>query len=433
MMKGSVRSTAWSALSLLALAVFAASASVTTHLDTEIAPSNLAGPDSAVQQGSSSLYELPAPAVPMPWMPWEHWQRRRGAVLDDSNTTTTTNLQGSNHKPKKGDKDGALNIENKSWFWVILIVCLSFFGMLLLTKKLEMLGGLSLRIYMMRYISVETIYTTMEGMDAADFQEQRDAEWGQQSFTFIGIVFMIAHKLWNPNSDERTAFVVLTLLQIVLMFVGMVFDCWMIRAGYLRSVRSLNTKLRWSHCVYQMVLFVSDLAGNDLELPVDCFIWATMHYSYEAIGLALWALNVDGFSEMAIIALLNAKILETTVASTGWTCAFGLCTLTLSCVSIVIGIAWKFVFRIPDTDADKEELEAALAVDRPPATVDAVHSQNTFRTEGSKPRGLSVISSSVRPPLLSSEGHPPRRTTFFLARQKSRVSLTDMAAPSSIH
>lgn len=280
------------------------------------------------------------------------------------------------HHPRKHDTSAPLEINQTTWIWIPFLVVAIFVAMLLMTKKLKILGGLSLRVYLMRYISVETIYSTMEGMSADDFQEQRDAEWGHQTFTFFGIVFMIVHKLFNPNSDERTAFVVLTTAQIVCMSIATLFDCWMIRAGYLRSVRSVNTKLRWAHCVYQMVLFLGDIIGDDLQLPVDCFIWATIHYSYEAIGLALWALNVDGTSEMAIIALINAKIISTDVASTGWTCAFGLSALVLSIISCIVGICWKWKFRVVDTDSlPVEEFDRLLinteqrSVAAPPAPV----------------------------------------------------------------
>ena len=275
------------------------------------------------------------------------WQRaRRHHVLEADGAEAAASQQ----KPKKGDRAAPLDVTNNTWLWVPALVIVSFVAMLLMTKKLKMLGGLSVRVYLMRYISVETIYSTMEGMTDEEVQEQRDAEWGHQAFSFIGFVFMVAHKIFNPNSDERYAFVALSNIQIVLMPIAVVFDCYLISTGYLRVVRGVNTKLRWAHCVYQMVLFMSDLVGDDLQLPIDCFIWATVHYSYEAIGLALWALNVDGLSEMAIIILINAKIVSTSVASTGWTCAFGLCSLFLSSLSLVVAMGWKWKFRVRDSD-----------------------------------------------------------------------------------
>ncbi len=357
---------------------------------------------------SSAEATTPSPAI---WIPWEYWQPRR-----QSSALGYQSVDEPVKKPKKGDKSAPLDVTFATWLWVPVIVVASFVGMLLSTKKLAMLGGLSLRIFLMRYVSVETIYSTMEGMDAAEFQEQRDAEWGQQAFSFIGAVFMVAHKAFNPNSDERPAFVVLTNLQIALFFAGIIFDCYMIRAGYLRSVRSLNTKLRWSHCVYQMVLFISDLVGGDLELPVDCFIWATVHYSYEAVGLALWALNVDGMSEMAIIALLNAKILQTSVASTGWTCAFGLCALTLSCVSLVVGMAWKYWQRVPDVHPQKSAPGVGMEKKQP-------------NPETSETAAAKQLLTGVVPPERSNAStvHQTNsfksRSSFFFARQRSRTTL----------
>ena len=87
-------------------------------------------------------------------------------------------------------------------------------------------------------------------------------------------------------------------------------------------------------------------------MPIDCFIWATIHYSYEAVGLALEGLNVIGMSEMAIIVAVITQTFQSSQATTGWMCAFGLSSLALSSASIVLGMVWK----LKDRESDAELL-----------------------------------------------------------------------------
>ena len=235
-----------------------------------------------------------------------------------------------------------LEVDNLTWTWIPIFVLAVFVSMLLTTKKLACLGGKSIRQHLTRYVWIETLYNSLEELDSHEVMEQHDAEIGMQAFTLLGCVLIIASKALNTETDVRYAFDVLTYTQLVLLLLVAVFDCLMIRAGYLRSVRSVNTKLRWAHSFYQVILFCTDVIGSSMQLPVDCFIWATIHYSYESIGLALEGLNLVGLSMMAIVVAVNAEVFASDTASTGWECAFGLCSLALSSTSLIVGAVWKW-------------------------------------------------------------------------------------------
>jgi hypothetical protein len=249
--------------------------------------------------------------------------------------------------PRKVLPSDPLSVDASSWIWVPILVLLIFASMLAMTRKLKFLGGKSLRQHLTRYVWIETLYNSMDGLDSHEVGEQRTAEIGMQAFTVLGCLLVILSKVFS-TTDARPVFTVLTYAQLVTMLLVVVFDCAMIRAGYLRSVRSVNTKLRWAHSLYQVVLFCSDVIGESMELPVDCFIWATIHYSYESIGLALEGLNLVGLSMMAIIVAVNAEVFAADTASTGWECAFGLCSLALSVASMLVGVLWKWFDREKD-------------------------------------------------------------------------------------
>ena len=255
-------------------------------------------------------------------------------------------------RPRKHDATAGLGVSSGTWAYVALLILTLFGLMLLSSKKLVWLGGHSVKSFMLRHVCIEALYGTMMGMDKHHIDEERNIEWGHQAFTLIGAAVIIANKIFNKNYDNRFAFALLCNIQLGFILLAVVFDCLMIRAGYLRSVRSVNTKLRWAHCVYQLILFCSDFVGSGLGLPIDCFIWATIHYSYEAVGLALEGLNVIGMSEMAIIVAVITQTFQSSQATTGWMCAFGLSSLALSSASIVLGMVWK----LKDRESDAELL-----------------------------------------------------------------------------
>lgn len=247
-------------------------------------------------------------------------------------------------RPRKNDRDASYEIDGATWVWIPLLILTLFTILMLMSVKSERwFEGLSLRLYLMRYVSVETLYNTLKNADHHLWHEQYCIEIGHQVFTAFGIVLLIVNVFFNPNADQRYAMAVLTYLQILSLFVNLLLDLFLIKfMDRVDVVRSVNTKLRFSHCIYQVILFCSDMIGGSLHLPVDCFIWATIHYVYEAVGLALEGLNVIGMSEFAIIAIFNAQIIGTDVASTGWTCAFGMSSLALSVVSILISQVYKW-------------------------------------------------------------------------------------------
>jgi len=174
-------------------------------------------------------------------------------------------------------------------------------------------------------------------------KEQRDAEYGHQFLTVCGCVMLAFDWALNENRDDRYAIYALTALQLGLFVCSTAFDCAMLRAGYVRPIRQINSKLRFAHCMYQVLLFCTDALSTsfDMAMPVDCFVWASIHYTYEAIALATEGLNVIGMSEFAIIVLVNARLMMATTPATGWRVAFALTSLGLSNVSLMAGIVWK--------------------------------------------------------------------------------------------
>lgn len=246
-------------------------------------------------------------------------------------------------KVRRDDKSAPLEIDNTDWWWVPIVVLALFASFMLMTRKLACLKGQSVRMSLLKYISVETLYSTLKGAGDHEYNEQFYVEIGHLVFQMLGGVLLLLNWIFNENRDARYAMAALTSVQCVLLFACTIIDFGLVRYGFLQTVRSINTKLRWSHCIYQVVLFTTDAIGNNysMHLPVDCFIWATMHYSYEAVGLALEGLNVIGMSEMSIIALVNAKLLLSVEAATGWACAFGLSSLALSSLSLVVALVFK--------------------------------------------------------------------------------------------
>jgi hypothetical protein len=119
----------------------------------------------------------------------------------------------------------------------------------------------------------------------------------------------------------------------------------MIRAGYLRVVRSVNNKLRFAHCTYQALLFALDELSSDSlsSLPVDCYFWAVSHYLYESLGLLLEGLNALGSSELVIVLLVMQISLTQENRTTGAVSAFGITCLVVSCLSILGGLVFKIV------------------------------------------------------------------------------------------
>lgn len=266
------------------------------------------------------------------------------------------------HRPRRDDRTAPLEIDDTDWAWIpALLLGLFTILMLMSVKSKRFFGGLSLRLYLMRYVSVEVLYNTLKGADYHHWKEQYDTEIGHQVFTISGLILLVVNVFFNPNADKRYAMAVLTYLQMLLMLITTALDVVLIVVmKRVDIVRSVNTKLRFSQCVYQVIVFCSTTIGGSLHLPVDCFIWATIHYSYEAVGLALEGLNVIGMSEFAIISLVNAQILGTEVAAVGWTCAFGLSSLGLSVLSMVGGQAFKWIqayrttYRVPKEEEEGE-------------------------------------------------------------------------------
>jgi hypothetical protein len=255
------------------------------------------------------------------------------------------------HPPRKDDRSASYNIDETTWAWIpVLIITLFTVLMLMSVKSDRWFQGKSLRLWLMRYVSVETLYNTLNGADAHEWKEQHDIEIGHQVFMMLGTMLLVGNLVFNPNADKRYVMAVLTYLQIFCLVLNTVLDMLLIKVmGRVDVVRSVNTKLRFSHCIYQVILFCTDFIGGSLHLPVDCFVWATVHYSYEAVGLALEGLNVIGMSEFAIIAIVNAQIIGTEVASTGWTCAFGMSCLFMSVMSVIGGqvFKWRQALRHP--------------------------------------------------------------------------------------
>ncbi|CUF62955.1 membrane-associated protein, putative [Bodo saltans] len=253
--------------------------------------------------------------------------------------------------PRKNDKEASYDIDDSTWTWIpVLIVGLFTALMLMSVKSDRWFDGKSLRLWLMRFVSIETLYNSLKDADAHEWKEQYDIEIGHQVFMALGTLLLIINVFFNPNADKRYVMAVLTYLQIFCLIFNILFDMILIKSmGRVDVVRSVNTKLRFSHCIYQVILFCTDFIGGSLHLPIDCFVWATVHYSYEAVGLAIEGLNVIGMSEFAIIAIVNAQIIGTEVASTGWTCAFGISSLAVSIISMIGGqiFKWRLVVVSP--------------------------------------------------------------------------------------
>jgi hypothetical protein len=254
--------------------------------------------------------------------------------------------------PRKNDREASYDIEDSTWAWIPVLIVGLFTSLMLMSVKCKRFDGKSLRLWLMRFVSIETLYNTLRDADAHEWKEQYDIEIGHQVFMALGTLLLIINVFFNPNADKRYVMAVLTYLQVFCLIFNIFFDMILIKLmGRVDVVRSVNTKLRFSHCIYQVILFCTDFIGGALHLPIDCFVWATVHYSYEAVGLAIEGLNVIGMSEFAIIAIVNAQIIGTEVASTGWTCAFGISSLAVSILSMIGGqiFKWRIVVTSPRT------------------------------------------------------------------------------------
>jgi hypothetical protein len=284
-------------------------------------------------------------------------------------TSTTTPAPKPDHIPtehfpdriNRNDKSASLDVTPTDWWWVGPTVTAVFLIFYISTNRLKRLGGISFRLYIVRYFSAEPLVEgTLKGASAHVLVEQRNAEYGQQFLTLCGIVMLALDWGLNTNRDARYAVSALAAVQLVLFSFNFVADVVLLKVGFVRTVRTINTKLRFAHCIYQVVLFCTEALSTSfsMAMPVDCFVWATIHYSYEAVALAVEGLNVIGMSEFAIIVIVNARLMMATDAMTGWRCAFGITSMALSAVSLLVGLCWKVTHLNPE---DRLTLEAAAA------------------------------------------------------------------------
>ena len=243
------------------------------------------------------------------------------------------------------NRERSIGVDASTWIWVPCVVVGVFLVFLLSSRKFACFDGESLRIWMTHYVSLETLYNTLEGADEEFADEQRKVEYGHQWFEFFGLVTLMLNFFFGNGQNQPYAFVYLTVLQLILLFLSILVDVVMIRCEYLRIIRSVNTKLRFAHCTYQALLFCVDSinASNLSTLPLDCYFWAVTHYAYEAVGLFLEGLNMIGMSEFVIILLVVQHTLVGENQTTGAVSAFGLTCLSVSCASIVGGMIFKFV------------------------------------------------------------------------------------------
>ena len=281
------------------------------------------------------------------------------------------------HKVERNSKSAPLDIQTQDWWWVPIVVLGIFVLFMLSTRKIKRLHGHSVRHALTKYFSIDALYHTLDGAKTTELEDQRKIEIGHQVLQFGGVALLASDWAINTNRDERYAVAALTSVQLVFMFATAVVDCVLLYQGFVRPVRSVNTKLRWAHCIYQVFLFCTDAISTNfgMAIPVDCFVWATLHYSYEAIGLALEGLNIIGMSELAIIIIVNAKLLTADSATTGWRCAFALSSLALSSASMLAGLVYKLThlhFKdrlLPEVAAGEHgSLEAGLVQAAPTTT-----------------------------------------------------------------
>lgn len=296
------------------------------------------------------------------------------ATADDPDTRHPSKIE-----PRKDDRHASYDIDDTTWIWIPILITGLFTSLMLMSvKSTRWFDGKSMRLWLMKFVSIETLYNTLKSADAHEWKEQYDIEVGHQVFMSLGTILLIVNVFFNPNADKRYAMAVLTYLQIFALVLSTVSDVVLMKAmGRVDIVRSVNTKLRFSHCIYQVILFCTDFIGGSLHLPVDCFVWATVHYTYEAVGLAIEGLNVIGMSEFAIIAIVNAQIIGTEVAATGWTCAFGISCLVVSVLSIFGGQVFKW----------REALVHPRTPPMPSSSEDLHHSGSDHGSSGNKGHG----------------------------------------------
>lgn len=272
---------------------------------------------------------------------------KHGDPKKDDTTTTSDPLTSSSPTDavnRHHGRDRPIHVEPVTWGYGPIVTVAVFGIFMLMSRKLAVLGGVSPRLWLCHFISIETLYNTLAGATKHHYDEQWRVEVGHQVFMLMGVAFLSASFLVNSkaDNDQPTAFYVLQIVQMALLLFNVLFDTVLIRRGHLRPVRSLNTKLRFAHSTYQVFLFCTDvLSGGLTSLPVDCYIWATVHYFYESVGLLVEGLNVIGMSDMAIIIFVNVKAMSNTTSATGPVAGFGLTCLGLSCLSIVGGVLWK--------------------------------------------------------------------------------------------
>jgi hypothetical protein len=241
--------------------------------------------------------------------------------------------------------ENCVDVESTDWVWVPIVVVLTFLIFMLMGRKVSKFGGKSTRMKLMEYISIDPLLNTLKGETNHHLEEQRKIEYGHQGLCVGAFILLIANYAKNAG-DYRWIFFVPCAVQIGLWLLNILVDIVLIKArgNYgLRSVRSVNTKLRFAHCTYQVILFCVDFlkSAGILSLPPDCYIWATTHYSYEAIGLLLEGLNVIGLSEFVIIVLVNASAMDREVDANGSLLAFGLTCILTSCLSLILAIPYK--------------------------------------------------------------------------------------------
>jgi hypothetical protein len=266
---------------------------------------------------------------------------------------------------EKHDKSAPIDVTSSDWWWIPPLVGVLFMLFYASTNRVKRLENKSLRIYLMRHFSAEPLHEgTFAGASAHVMIEQKRCEYGHQALNAIAIVALALDWGLNSNRDERYAVSILAALQLLGLVCSTAVDLLLLRAGYIRPVRTVNTKLRYAHCPYQVVLFCADAlsTGFSLSMPIDCFVWATTHYMYEAIAICLEGLNLFGLSDLTLILSCNAVLILSAEATTGWRCAFALTSLGLSSVTLLIGIAWKLTHLHPE-DRLLPEVELAAAAE----------------------------------------------------------------------
>ena len=244
-------------------------------------------------------------------------------------------------------RNAPLEVQDTDWVWVPIVVLAVFALALLMTKKCKRFKGQSARFVLTHYFSVEPLLNSLRGIKVSshEYLEQKKAEIGHQFLVFVAFIYLTLNFAFFSDL-YRWMFFIPSAVQIALWFLNFAVD-WYLISFYgthgLRACRSLNSKLRFAHGTYQVALFCADyLQVGVVQLPVDCYIWATTHYIYEAIGLLLEGLNLIGLSELAVIVLVNASAMSNSnVNSNGPLAAFGITCILLSCASLVIGIPYK--------------------------------------------------------------------------------------------